>query len=79
LILFFFLELLKNAPMSVSKQYACFRVSKGAHSAIALLGQEEIKNDYESFWQVNREARDSKVHAAGLPNMMRNILEHYFG
>ncbi|MFA0926724.1 AAA family ATPase [Pseudomonas syringae pv. tagetis] len=77
--LFFFHELLKNAPKSVTKQYACFRVSKGAHSAIAQLGQEEIKNDYESYWQVIREARDSKVHAAVLPNMMRNILEHYFG
>lgn len=77
--LFFFHELLKNAPKGVTKQYACFRVSKGAHSAIAQLGQEEIKNDYESYWQVIREARDSKVHAAVLPNMMRNILEHYFG
>lgn len=77
--LFFFHELLKNAPKGVTKQYACFRVSKGAHSAIAQLGQEEIKNDYETYWQVVREARDSKVHAAVLPNMMRNILEHYFG
>ncbi|SEI13308.1 Wobble nucleotide-excising tRNase [Pseudomonas asplenii] len=77
--LFFFHELLKNAPKGVTKHYACFRVSKGAHSAITQLGQEEIKNDYESYWQVIREARDSKVHAAVLPNMMRNILEHYFG
>ncbi|RAI72458.1 hypothetical protein DOZ80_02620 [Pseudomonas fluorescens] len=77
--LFFFHELLKNAPKGVTKKYACFRVSKGAHSAFAQLGHEEIKNDYETYWQVIRDARDSKVHAAVLPNMMRNILEHYFG
>ncbi|MFH7445163.1 AAA family ATPase, partial [Pseudomonas syringae pv. tagetis] len=61
---FFFHQLLKNAPKSVTKQFACFRVSKGAHSAIAKLGQEEIKNEYESYWQVITEARDSKLHAA---------------
>lgn len=77
--LFFFHELLRNAPKSITKKYACFRVSKGAHSAIAELGHEEIKNDYETYWQVLRDARGSKVHAAVLPNMMRNILEHYFG
>lgn len=77
--LFFFHELLRNAPKSVTKKYACFRVSKGAHSAIAVLGHEDIKNDYETYWQVLRDARGSKVHAAVLPNMMRNILEHYFG
>lgn len=77
--LFFFHELLRNAPKSITSKYACFRVSKGAHSAIAVLGHEEIKNDYETYWQVLRDARGSKVHAAVLPNMMRNILEHYFG
>lgn len=77
--LFFFHELLRNAPKSITRKYACFRVSKGAHSAIAKLGHEEIKNDYETYWQVLRDARGSKVHAAVLPNMMRNILEHYFG
>lgn len=77
--LFFFHELLRNAPKSVTRKYACFRVSKGAHSAFSQLGHEEIKNDYETYWQVIRGARDSKVHAAVIPNMMRNILEHYFG
>ncbi|MFH0023382.1 AAA family ATPase [Pseudomonas atacamensis] len=77
--LFFFHELLKNAPKGVTKKYACFRVSKSTHSSIAELGHEEIKNDYETYWQVVRDAQDSKVHAAVLPNMMRNILEHYFG
>lgn len=77
--LFFFHELLRNAPKGVTKKYACFRVSKGTHSTFAPLGHEEIKNDYETYWQVIRDARDAKVHAAVLPNMMRNILEHYFG
>jgi len=53
-------------------------VSKGAHSGIEKLGHDEIKNDYETYWQVIKDARDSKVHAAVLPNMMRNILEQYF-
>jgi len=77
--LFFFHELLRNAPKGVTNKYACFRVSKGIYSTFAQLGHEEIKNDYETYWQIIRDARDSKVHAAVLPNMMRNILEHYFG
>ncbi|WP_223849246.1 MULTISPECIES: AAA family ATPase [Pseudomonas] len=76
--LFFFHELLRNAQPSITKKYACFRVSKGAHSGIEKLGHDEIKNDYETYWQVIKDARDSKVHAAVLPNMMRNILEQYF-
>ncbi|RAU43233.1 MULTISPECIES: AAA family ATPase [unclassified Pseudomonas] len=76
--LFFFHELLRNAQPGITKKYACFRVSKGAHSGIEKLGHDEIKNDYETYWQVIKDARDSKVHAAVLPNMMRNILEQYF-
>jgi wobble nucleotide-excising tRNase len=77
--LFFFHELLKNAPLGIVNKYKCFRVVKGEFSDISELGHGEIKNDYETYWQVIKDASQAKVHAAVLPNMMRNVLEHYFG
>lgn len=77
--LFFFHELLKNAPLSIVNKYKCFRVVKGEFSDITALGPGEIKNDYETYWQVIKDASQAKVHATVLPNMMRNVLEHYFG
>ena len=77
--LFFFHELLKNAPLGVVNKYKCFRVVKGEFSDISELGHNEIKNDYETYWQVIKDASQARVHAAVLPNMMRNVLEHYFG
>ncbi|MBX8544808.1 AAA family ATPase [Pseudomonas cichorii] len=77
--LFFFHELLKNAPKSIIKKYKCFRVVKGEFSDITALGPDEIKNDYETYWQVIKDASQAKAHASVLPNMMRNVLEHYFG
>ncbi|PHN33327.1 AAA family ATPase [Pseudomonas sp. ICMP 561] len=76
--LFFFHELLKNAPLSIVRKYKCFRVVKGEFSEITVLGHGEIKNDYETYWQVIKDASQAKVHATVLPNMMRNVLEHYF-
>lgn len=77
--LFFFHELLKNAPRNIVNKYKCFRVVKGGFSDITALGPSEIKNDYETYWQVIKDASQAKVHATVLPNMMRNVLEHYFG
>lgn len=77
--LFFFHELLRNGRQTVVKKYRCFRVVKGEFSSISALGHRDIKNDYETYWQVIRDASEGRVSPAVLPNMMRNVLEHYFG
>lgn len=77
--LFFFHELLKNAPRGEVKKYQCFRVVKTDFSDVALMDSDEVQNDYQGYWQVLKDARGGKVSPTVLPNIMRNILEHYFG
>lgn len=76
--LFFFHELLKNGSPSEVGKYRCFRVFKREFSMLSRLQKDEIKNDYQAFWQVLKEAKQSNMCSAVLPNIMRNILEHYF-
>lgn len=41
--------------------------------------KSDIKNDYESYWQIIKEYKNSSKSDALLPNVMRNVLEHFFG
>ncbi|MDA5313555.1 hypothetical protein FG142_04610 [Vibrio cholerae] len=37
-----------------------------------------IKNDYQSYWQIIKDAQNGTTNNIVLPNIMRNILEYYF-
>ena len=77
--MFFFHELyrhFKNEPDN--KSYEFFRVVKDESSKVSAMGFEDIKNDYQSYWSLLKDARDGNVSTVILPNIMRNILEHYY-
>ncbi|WP_125559348.1 AAA family ATPase [Pseudoalteromonas rubra] len=55
-----------------------FRVLKNANSNILPMGKEDVKNDYQSYWQIIKDAQNGTANNIVLPNIMRNILEYYF-
>lgn len=74
--LYFFHELIGR-----SKDKGLFRMTKSSStkSQIHEMQQDEIKNEYESYWQVIKDHGHNKASEASLANSMRNILEHFFG
>lgn len=78
--LFFFHELLrlKNPTKGCPKNYKLFRITKSKFSQVHAMERTEILNDYQSYWQAIKDARDGVASSIILPNMMRNILEYYF-
>jgi len=38
----------------------------------------DIKNDYQSYWQIIKDAQNGSTNNIVLPDIMRNILEYYF-
>ncbi|MDN7136023.1 AAA family ATPase [Pseudidiomarina terrestris] len=40
--------------------------------------KNDIRNEYDGYWQVIRDAHSDMICSAILPNAMRNILEHFF-
>ncbi|WP_067866265.1 AAA family ATPase [Neptuniibacter marinus] len=80
--LFFYHELIKLSPNNKERfnnNYSLFRISKNKFSKISPIESGDIKNDYQSLWQILKDVRDSNTDPVVLPNVMRNILEHYFG
>ena len=62
------------------KQTKLFRITKNTSSKIVEMGKEEIKNEYESYWEVLKDYESKEpLHPTMLPNITRNILEHFFG
>lgn len=78
--LFFFHEILrlKNAGKDCPTGYKLFRITKNKYSQVKQMARGDIQNDYQSYWQVIRDAREGAASNIILPNMMRNILEYYF-
>ncbi|HGJ5856312.1 AAA family ATPase [Arsenophonus nasoniae] len=78
--LFFFHELIKLGPgeKKFTKKYNLYRVYKNSNSKVEGMEKEQIKNEYQSFWQIIKDASENKAPTAILPNVMRNILEYYF-
>jgi len=77
--MFFFHELyrhFKNEPDN--KSYEFFRVIKDETSKVRSMSFDDIKNDYQSYWSILKDARDGNISPVILPNIMRNILEHYY-
>ena len=74
--LFFFHELLKLKKSK--EQYKLYRVTKSKYSQVKDLKNNELKNDYQMYWQVIKDCQSNPDYSHMLPNAMRNILEHYF-
>lgn len=80
--LFFFHEMTKQLDTGnkdeKEKLLALFRITKAQFSSVATMEEKEVQNDYQAFWQTLKDALVNRASAHVVPNMMRNILEHYF-
>jgi len=77
--LFFYHEMVKQlGGKSAHKQCEFFRVSKSQHSSVRAMAWDEIKSEYQAFWQVIKDARNGTASIAAVPNAMRCICEHFF-
>lgn len=79
--LFFLQELLiytKTKESDFKKEYSLNKIVKNQYSNVEELKRDDIKNDYQSLWTILKDARNNKISCVVVPNIMRNILEHYF-
>ncbi|HIF9513315.1 TPA: AAA family ATPase [Photobacterium damselae] len=80
--LFFFQELIKLSPNNAEqfdKKYTLYRLNKNQYSSVEPMTRNELKNDYQSLWQILKDVMNGKANPVVLPNVMRNITEYYFG
>lgn len=76
--LYFFHELLIRAR-DIPPKPKLFRITKGPNgSEISEMDRNEIRNEYQSYWQFIKDHENRKASNALLANSMRNILEHFF-
>lgn len=74
--LYFFYELTDIQHDRREENQKLFRMTKnndGSH--ISVMKYEEIQNDYQSYWQI---IKDAKQPPALIANCMRNIIEYFF-
>lgn len=74
--LYFFYELTDIRHDRREENQKLFRMTKnedGSH--ISVMKYEEIQNDYQSYWQI---IKDAKQPPALIANCMRNIIEYFF-
>lgn len=81
--LYFFHELIKLSPKSkgdklFKRDYHLFRITKNEYSTITKIEKNSIQNEYQSLWQILKDAKEGNVNKIIIPNIMRNILEYYF-
>lgn len=77
--LYFLHEMIKYIPKDKFEEKCnIFRVVKNTYSNIFPMKKDDIKNDYQSYWQVIKDVKSLKTNNIILPNIMRNILEYYF-
>ncbi|WP_312316588.1 AAA family ATPase [Atlantibacter hermannii] len=81
--LYFFHELIKLSPKSkgdklFKRDYHLFRITKNEYSTITGIEKNSIQNEYQSLWQILKDAKEGNVNKIIIPNIMRNILEYYF-
>ncbi|EMT5003433.1 AAA family ATPase [Pseudomonas aeruginosa] len=74
--LFFFHEMLKH--LKKADDFSLFRITKAQYSSVISMKASDVQNDYQSFWQAIKDAQAGRTSVSVIPNMMRNILEHYF-
>ncbi|KPH56468.1 hypothetical protein HPU229334_01755 [Helicobacter pullorum] len=83
--LYFFHEIIRlmaNHPKEEPKETKLYRLAKYATSEIEIIKRMDIASEYESYWYIVRECQkdlnDREKYRHILPNVMRNILEHFF-
>jgi len=78
--LYFFHELIKLAPdnKQFKRDYQLARITKNEYSIITEIEKSSIQNEYQSLWQILKDAKLGKINKIIIPNIMRNILEYYF-
>lgn len=74
-------EFKKIIPKNLKKTVKSFRIRRkhDNYSEIITLEENEIMNDYQSYWQVIKDHNVFKASDSLLANAMRNILEYFFG
>ncbi|PML99557.1 hypothetical protein BCT63_20490 [Vibrio kanaloae] len=85
--LFFYQELLKLAPQGKDRKgndrfndkYSLYRLNKKQYTNVQPMKKGELKNDYQSLWQIIKDVIEGSANPVVLPNVMRNIIEYYFG
>ena len=85
--LFFYQELLKLAPQGKDRKgndrfndkYSLYRLNKKQYTNVQPMNKGELKNDYQSLWQIIKDVIEGNANPVVLPNVMRNIIEYYFG
>jgi len=83
--LYLFHELIKYKEKCKKQDKSkLFRISKNQkkESVIFEMHEDEIMNDYQSYWKVIKEHNDNNDYKPSdclLANSMRNILEYFFG
>jgi len=79
--LFFFHEIMNQSGLKqdeFTQQYSLYRVCKSEFSKIVPIQRNDIRNEYDGYWQIIRDAKSDRVCSPVLPNAMRNVLEHFF-
>lgn len=79
--LFFFHEVMNQASLKNDEfiqHYSLYRVYKNESSKIVPIQRNDIRNEYDGYWQIIRDAKTDRVCSPILPNAMRNVLEHFF-
>lgn len=74
--LFFLNELIKIGKKKDAVQLR--RVVKKTYSSITTMKIDDLKNDYEAWWQVVKDAYQDQVSSSTVANAMRCILERFF-
>ena len=77
--LYFFHELNKIIASKRGDDCKLFRVIKNQSSKINKMEKNTIKNDYEYYWIILKEFEAKGELSPILPNVMRNVLECFFG
>lgn len=80
--LYFFHEL-RGHKEEYEQDMRCFRILKpdGQISQIEKIKNDEILNEYQSYWQILKDYKNSQNPNCSVvvPNVMRNILEYFLG
>lgn len=80
--LFFFHELVHQLAQSklanAHRKCQMLRAHKHEYTTVVPLDPTSYMNDYDSLWQVLRDAKDNQAMVQVVPNTMRCILEQFF-
>lgn len=80
--LFFFQELLLSSGSRPAGKkpvdWQLYHVTKDQFSCVSSITEKDLLNDYQALWYVLRKASNDGPSGVIIPNVMRQILEHYF-